>query len=66
MVLLVRRAIFRSVCLKTLVMYEVSLPVYMKVTHFCLGLVSIVVVLYCWGCVSVVWMGTNCRVGCCE
>ena len=33
MVFLVRRAILRSVCLKT-VMYEVSLPVYVKLTHF--------------------------------
>jgi len=34
MVFVVRRAVLRSVCLKTLVMYEVSLPVYVKVAHF--------------------------------
>ena len=31
---LVQRAILRSVCLKMLVMYEVSLPVYLKLAHF--------------------------------
>jgi len=32
-VLLVRRAILRSVCLKMLMMYEVSLPIYVKLAH---------------------------------
>jgi hypothetical protein len=37
MVYLVRRAILRSVRLKMLVMYEVSLTIYVKLDHF-LGL----------------------------
>jgi hypothetical protein len=47
MVLLVRNAIFRFVCLKALVMYSVSLP---EGYPF----VSIVVVSYCCGGVAVV------------
>jgi len=34
MVFLVRRSILRSVCLKMLVMHEVSLLIYMKLAHF--------------------------------
>ena len=33
-VFLVQRAILRSVRLKMLVMYEVSLPIYVKLAHF--------------------------------
>ena len=33
-VFFVRKAILRSVCLKTFVMYEVSLPTYVKLAHF--------------------------------
>ena len=33
-VFLVRRELLRSVCLKMLVMYEVSLPIYVKLAHF--------------------------------
>ena len=44
LVFLVRRAILRSVPLKMLVMYEVSLPTYVKLAHF-------------WGGCRVLWLG---------
>ena len=49
MVFLVRRAILRSVCLKT-VIYEVSLPVYVKLAHF-------VGVLGSFGCTGLMMWG---------
>ena len=53
-VLLVRKAIFRSVCLSALVMYSVSLPMYVKVAHLHLVCVSCsCVVLWGWWCLYV-------------
>ena len=50
MVLLVRNAIFRSVCLNALVMYKVSLPMLVNVTH--LGLE------FCVNCCRAVLLGS--------
>ena len=48
-VLLVRKALFRSVCLNALVMCKVSLPLYVKVAHLLLGCVRCsCVVLWLW------------------
>ena len=46
MVLFVRNAIYRSVCLNALVMCSVSLPMQVKVAHFCLEGCVLTVILY--------------------
>jgi len=48
-VLLVRKAIFKSVCLNVLVMYSVSFPMHVKVAHLCLEV--------CVECCRVVLLG---------
>ena len=48
-VLLVQNAIFMSVCLNTLVIYNVSLPTYVKVAHLCLEV--------CVDCCRVIFLG---------
>jgi len=50
MVLLVRNVIFRSVCVNALVMYKVSLPMLVKVTHLVLE--------FCVNCCPAVLLGS--------
>jgi hypothetical protein len=61
---LVQKAIFRSVCLKALVIYSVSLPMYVKVAHLRWRFVS-VVVSCCGGGVYVSGFGMSSCVRCC-
>jgi hypothetical protein len=51
-VLFVRNAIFMFVCLNKLVMYVVSLPVYVKVVHFC-----VCVCVFCCCFLGLGWRG---------
>ena len=50
--LVVQNAILSSVCLKMFVIYEVYLPTYVKLAHFCVGLGA--------SCFLVLWVGGLC------
>ena len=52
---MVRNEILRSVRLKMFVMYEVSLPIYVKLAHFCV--VWVVFVRPGWGFGRFYWKG---------
>ena len=61
---MVRNVILRSVRLKMFVMYEVSLPTYVKLAHFCV--VCVVICLSGLGLgVCAVLSERSCCVGCC-
>ena len=60
-VYVVQNAILRSVHLKIFVMYEVSLPIYVKLAHFCV--VWVVVCLFVLGICAVLLERSYC-VGC--